>query len=517
MSEDQKSNGLQGPYRPALILHGGAGRITRPNLPPTLYKQYKTSLMKYLTSTRELLHSGANALTAAVHAVSLMEDDPLFNCGRGSVFTEKGTIEMEASVMVASVRPDAAASSAEANGGIPPQAFQKRGAGVMLVTQARHPIQLAEQMLIHTQEEVGGGSRHCQLSGPDIEETGFTKWGLERMGKDWFWTKKRWEEHLRGLNKSKDAEASPVNIDEGDDDNDDEGDGYALPSQGTVGCVCMDQWGNVAVATSTGGLTNKKAGRIGDTPTLGAGFWAEDWFDKTYSAACDPRSAALAAQPAQKAVPATSLLSPAFGKELRETFQHDLRNIMSCLPFANSWLRLPEDSMLPVGGLHQPLLQEKEAGMYLSPRPPQRPQPAGSSPASKSIPAPLRRAIAVSGTGNGDSFLRTAAGRTVGALARFQGKPLNVALPMVAGALGELQQSAGDRWGSGEGEGGIIGIEVRGTVQVSSSGEQPAQSLLTGEVVWDFNCGGMWRAFWDEEKDEGRVMVFKQEYEDVEE
>ena len=266
-----RSDKPSGPYLPTLIIHGGAGAITRAHLPPDLYKQYESSLLKYVTETRSLLYNGANALTAAVHAVSLMEDDPLFNCGRGSVFTEKGTIEMEASVMVASVRPNAAASSTEANGGIPAEAFQKRGAGVMLVTETKHPIRLAEQVLLHTQKGNGNGTMHCQLSGPDLEETGFREWGMERMGKDWFWTKRRWDEHLRGLEKGTRSDFDSRGDGESQDD------GYALPSQGTVGCVCMDQWGNVVVATSTGGLTNKKAGRIGDTPTLGAGFWAESW------------------------------------------------------------------------------------------------------------------------------------------------------------------------------------------------------------------------------------------------
>lgn len=84
-------------FKPALIIHGGAGNIQRSRLPPDLYAQYHASLLSYLRSTKDLLNSGASALDAAVHAVSLLEDDELFNCGRGSVFTSAGTIEMEAS------------------------------------------------------------------------------------------------------------------------------------------------------------------------------------------------------------------------------------------------------------------------------------------------------------------------------------------------------------------------------------------------------------------------------------
>ncbi|KAL8675149.1 MAG: hypothetical protein Q9168_000520 [Polycauliona sp. 1 TL-2023] len=108
------------------------------------------------------------------------------------------------------------------------------------------------------------------------------------------------------------------------------------------------------------------------------------------------------------------------------------------------------------------------------------------------------RAVAMSGTGNGDSFLRTAATRTAGAMARFQpGRSLASAVHEIAGSGGELQRSAGNRWGkTGEGEGGIIGIEmVNGR----------------GNVVADFNCGGMFRCWIDDEGAE-RVMVFKDEY-----
>ncbi|KAF7585080.1 hypothetical protein BBP40_000841, partial [Aspergillus hancockii] len=182
--------------------------------------------------------SGSTALNAAVHAVSLMEDDELFNCGRGSVFTSAGTIEMEASLMVTSLLPDP-------NNNTP----IKRGAGVMGLKNVRHPIQLAREVLLRTGEGDDGGSMHEQLVGPFVEEKG-REWGMEFMPDEWFWTERRWEEHRRGL------EGKPESV---------------SFSQGTVGCVCLDAWGYLAVATSTGGLTNKWPGRIGDTPTLGAG------------------------------------------------------------------------------------------------------------------------------------------------------------------------------------------------------------------------------------------------------
>ena len=124
-------------FKPTLIIHGGAGNIQRSKLPPDLYAAHHASLQSYLRSTHALLKNGSTALDAAVHAVSLLEDDPLFNCGRGSVFTTAGTIEMEASVMVTSIHPDATQPGAV-----------KRGAGVMGLRNVRHPIRLARESLI---------------------------------------------------------------------------------------------------------------------------------------------------------------------------------------------------------------------------------------------------------------------------------------------------------------------------------------------------------------------------------
>ncbi|KAL9099325.1 MAG: hypothetical protein Q9187_009513, partial [Circinaria calcarea] len=85
---------------PRLIIHGGAGHITRANLPPAAYAIYRTSLLSTLRSTSDLLTTGTTALDAATHAITLLENNPLFNCARGAVFTRTGTIELEASVMV---------------------------------------------------------------------------------------------------------------------------------------------------------------------------------------------------------------------------------------------------------------------------------------------------------------------------------------------------------------------------------------------------------------------------------
>lgn len=199
----------------------------------------------------------------------------------------------------------------------------------------------------------------------------------------------------------------------------------------------------MCVATSTGGLTNKLSGRIGDTPTIGAGFWAEEWWEG--------RHRQLGVQ-----TPLAGLVP------------EGLRDVLGdCLPGFRGYESLADDD----------LSDEKHDGKRKS----------------NEI-----RAVAMSGTGNGDSFLRTAATRTAAAMARFQpGRSLASAVREIAGSGGELQRSAGDRWGkTGEGEGGIIGIELVNGV---------------ANIVADFNCGGMFRCWIDDEGAE-KVMVFKEEY-----
>ncbi|KAE8328653.1 nucleophile aminohydrolase [Aspergillus sergii] len=434
-------------FKPTLIIHGGAGALKRSTLPPSLYHQYQTSLLTYLRSTHSLLKSGSTALDAAVHAVTLLEDDELFNCGRGSVFTTAGTIEMEASLMVTSLVSDD--SSPDYPGSI------KRGAGVMGLKNVRHPILAAKESLLRTGSggngSQDGGSMHSQLVAPYVEEKA-REWGLEFMDDEWFWTQRRWDEHLRGLQ----GEPEPVSF-----------------SQGTVGCVCLDMWGGVAVATSTGGLTNKWPGRIGDTPTLGGGFWAEDW-----EVQCDTVDDA-------EGVEGGGLLDGMLG---------------DCLSFFKSRGRGRGYMSLP---LEVPLERGMGEKMVMC-----------SSPENRV----KRRAVAVSGTGNGDSFLRVAAARTACAMVRFSERTptLADAVAAVAGPGGELQRSAGRRWGlTGEGGGGIIGIEAEVEVDEDTGVPVSGMELGRGKVVFDFNCGGMWRA-WVEEDGDGNdmenVMVFREPY-----
>ena len=510
----EKENLLPGPYIPTLILHGGAGNITRKNLPPDLYSQYESSLLRYLDSTKKLLDSGSSALDASVHAVSLMEDDPLFNCGRGSVFTEKGTIEMEASIMVASVDPD---RDGRDEGSM--AAEQKRGASVSLVRETRHPIQLAREVLL-VQPNGKASSMHCQLSGPGVEEWGWREKSLERKDQSWFWTEKRWAEHLRGLQKDQmrdDSRPHSPLAQIGSKPSSGHDEDIFLPSQGTVGAVCMDSWGDVAVATSTGGLTNKKVGRIGDTPTLGAGFWAESWEEPVAMGSTEPTVLVRG-----KAV--TLTMKDRLTTAINAGFGGLLQACWPSMPTADQSdeLLLPADmKAAQATNLHWTgSLVETQA------RPHSVPEMYYENTASstKHKRASRRRAVAISGTGNGDTFLRTAACRTTAAICRFctQGPTSNptalaTAADMTAGINGEMQRSAGDRWeATGEGQAGMIGIEVysdtydaEGRTTAYTASKEPR---LAGTVVSGFNCGGLFRAWQDETTGEGRVMVFREEY-----
>lgn len=460
---------------PRIIIHGGAGNITRQNLTNDAYQTYRQVLLGIVKESNDLLQRpGATCLDVATHAVTLLENSPLFNAGHGAVFTRAGTHELEASVMVS-------------------RGYRKRGVGVMKVSRVKNPILLAKEMLVRGEADDGGGAgQHCQIEGKTCDRLA-EQWGLTLVNPSYFWTRRRWDEHRIGLGLSHGDEEyeqhrrkadQPKNgeIFQSDshlDHNEEEmttsifknptWDGKEYLPQGTVGCVVLDETGTLCVATSTGGLTNKLPGRIGDTPTLGAGkftqnqfishsahlvlmnhliagFWAEEWQSTVARAAEVPS--------AQQRTNLSSLIAM----------------VSDCLPRFSVYMTLPF--------------------------------PSSYNMEPKTVCT--RRGVAMSGTGNGDSFLRVNAVRTAAAMARFVYSPssscgnfsLQDAVSAVAGPSGTLQQSAGHRWRkTGEGEGGIIGIEITDGI---------------GTIVADFNCGGMFRA-WIDNTGEGRVAVFRED------
>jgi L-asparaginase / beta-aspartyl-peptidase len=216
--------------RVAIAIHGGAGTILPENMDSQTEQEYRSALEEALRAGHAVLVGGGSSLDAVVAAVQLMEDSPLFNAGRGAVFTADETHELDASIMDGRTR-DAGAVAA--------------------VRHVRSPIALARLVM--------EDSPHVMMVG-DGAETFAWSHGLERVENTYFNTEHRLDQ-LRRMRS--DAGIAPAN---------DVSDRYF----GTVGAVALDRDGNLAAATSTGGMSNKKFGRVGDSPIIGAGTYADN-------------------------------------------------------------------------------------------------------------------------------------------------------------------------------------------------------------------------------------------------
>jgi beta-aspartyl-peptidase (threonine type) len=224
-----------------LVIHGGAGTITKASMTPEKEQAYHRSLKEALDAGYALLAKGGTALDAVEAAVKLMEDNPLFNAGKGAVFTNEGKNELDASIM------DGKSLKAGAVAG---------------VTVIKNPITAARAVM--------GKSDHVMMAGKGAEQFA-VKNGCVIVDPSYFYTKERWE----GLQKAKRADSikrfanpqgrSPIKQP-----------GNSDYKYGTVGAVALDKHGNLAAATSTGGMTNKRYGRIGDSPLIGAGTYANN-------------------------------------------------------------------------------------------------------------------------------------------------------------------------------------------------------------------------------------------------
>jgi beta-aspartyl-peptidase (threonine type) len=215
------------PRRLAIAIHGGAGVIAREQLGPDGGAAYRQGLEAALDAGYAVLEAGGSSLDAVTTAVRLLEDNPLFNAGRGAVLAHDGRAYLDASIM----------SGKDLSAG-----------AVTGVTTVRHPIDLARRVM--------QDSPHVMLSGEGAEEFAGLK-GLERVPNDWFITPTRRQQLDRVLQ----GRSAPRN---------------ELQGLGTVGAVAVDARGDVAAATSTGGMTNKRWGRIGDAPIIGAGTYANN-------------------------------------------------------------------------------------------------------------------------------------------------------------------------------------------------------------------------------------------------
>ncbi len=214
----------------ALALHGGAGTIARASLTPADEQQYRTALEAALTIGYELLRDGAAALDAVEATVRSLEDCPLFNAGRGAVFTHEGHHEMDAALMAGHTRLAGAVTG---------------------VRRVQNPIRAARLVMEKTE--------HVLLGYPGADELA-REYGLPLQPAEYFFTQKRFDQLQDAIATGK------MQLDHTADPN---------WKKGTVGAVARDQHGHLAAATSTGGMTNKRYSRIGDTPLIGAGTWAD--------------------------------------------------------------------------------------------------------------------------------------------------------------------------------------------------------------------------------------------------
>ena len=211
----------------SIAIHGGAGTIERGSVPPEKEAEYEAALQEALDAGAVVLANGGSAIEAIQAAIVLMEDNPLFNAGRGAVYTWEGRNELDASIMDG----------------------RDRSAGAVTgVTTIKNPILLADK--------VRTDSPHVFLMGEGAEQFAAES-GIESVDPSWFETEARKE----SLERMKARQLSALDVDH---------------KFGTVGAVALDQDGNLAAGTSTGGMTGKRWGRIGDAPVIGAGTYADN-------------------------------------------------------------------------------------------------------------------------------------------------------------------------------------------------------------------------------------------------
>ena len=226
MAQDKAAVPRQEP-KWSLAIHGGAGVLERYSLTPEKDAAYRVALQAALDAGKAVLAAGGSSLDAVIAVITRLENDPKFNAGKGAVYTWDGTHELDASIMDGRTRAAGAVAG---------------------VTTVRHPILLARKVM--------EDSEHVMLAGKGAEQFAKEK-GLELVPNSWFDTPER----LEALRKVKTGKVSALDVD---------------IKFGTVGAVALDTHGNLAAGTSTGGMTGKRWGRVGDAPIIGAGTYAEN-------------------------------------------------------------------------------------------------------------------------------------------------------------------------------------------------------------------------------------------------
>ncbi len=217
----------------AIVIHGGAGLMSKSKMSEAAQANYKAKLEEALQLGEKMLKDGAEALDVVVEVINVMEDSPMFNAGKGAVFSANKKNELDASIM---------------------EGKTLNAGAVAGVRNIKNPINAAREVMLH--------SKHVFLSGKGASEFA-KKQGLEMVPNKYFHTSERYKSLIE-LQKQERKRTEKDNI-------------------GTVGCAVLDVKGNLCAGTSTGGMTNKKYGRIGDAPIIGAGTYANN---KTCAVSC---------------------------------------------------------------------------------------------------------------------------------------------------------------------------------------------------------------------------------------
>jgi beta-aspartyl-peptidase (threonine type) len=215
------------------VMHGGAGTITRQSMTPEMEAQIRAKLEEALRTGHGVLAKGGTGVDAVEAAIRILEDSPLFNAGKGAVFTHEGKNELDAAIM---------------------EGRTMKAGAVAGVTIVKNPISAARAVMEK--------SKHVLLIGRGAELFA-TKVGLDIVDPSYFWTEPRWKTLQRELQKEQQQQPQPHS--------------EVLMNEhkyGTVGAVALDSAGNLAAGTSTGGVSNKQFGRVGDSPIIGAGTYA---------------------------------------------------------------------------------------------------------------------------------------------------------------------------------------------------------------------------------------------------
>jgi beta-aspartyl-peptidase (threonine type) len=238
LADAQEQGEIDNPSNPmnqkklALVVHGGAGTIERDKMTADKEREYRSGLEKALRAGYDVLNTGGSSLDATEAAVRALEDDPHFNAGKGAVFTSAGTNELDAAIM---------------------DGKTLKAGTVAVLRHIKNPVELARLVMER--------SPHVMLSGEGAEKFA-TENGVRLVDQKYFFTQERWDALQKMKAAGKNRHATMIITDQ--------------DRHGTVGAVALDQNGNLAAATSTGGTTNKRPGRVGDSPIIGGGTYANN-------------------------------------------------------------------------------------------------------------------------------------------------------------------------------------------------------------------------------------------------